>query len=280
MNPQPELQPQDHPNEPLLEAQLLQTKDIGDETNGLLEALIHQGEVNNVEPVLEASLVQSQKNTDRIVEAIEKQVQTQAEAQTPLTEKLDRFLGDLKGDKGDKGDDGRTPTPEEIKSIIEPLIPDAVPGKDGQTPTPGELVELIKPLIPDPIPGQDGDTPSKAELERIIKPLIPKPVKGDKGDPGKDAKPDEATVKTVLSLKKQLENLSRTQNSSMVTYRANGLLVANGAVLDIVAGDNILLETQTTNDGAIITINANKGVTVSAAAPSNPSLNDLWVDIN
>lgn len=65
------LQPQDHPTEPLLEAQLLQSRQIGEETNGLLEAIITQAENTNTEPVLEAMLVQDNKNTDRIVEALQ-----------------------------------------------------------------------------------------------------------------------------------------------------------------------------------------------------------------
>ena len=43
-----------------------------------------------------------------------------------------------------KGDDGKTPTKEELVSIIGPLIPKI---KDGKTPKRNELLNLIRPLI-------------------------------------------------------------------------------------------------------------------------------------
>lgn len=64
-----------------------------------------------------------------------------------------------------RGDDGYTPTPEEITSLIKPLIPDV---KNGETPTDEKLLELIKPLIPAPIKGKDGKNPSIDEILKQI----------------------------------------------------------------------------------------------------------------
>ena len=188
----PELtQPQEHPNEPLLEAQLVQSAQIGEETNGLLEAIIAQGEQNNPEPILEAQLEQSIVNTDKIVESLK----PTAEA----TSKMAAFLSAMKGEKGDSPTDkelltlieplipvvkdGETPTDERLLELIEPLIPVVYDGIDGETPSDEKIVLLIKPLIPKV---KDGETPTEKELVALIKPLIPKVVDGKTPVKGKD----------------------------------------------------------------------------------------------
>jgi len=129
-----------HPTEPLLEAGLLQTKQIGEETNALLETLIHQGEKNNVEPVLEAALHQSVQNTDKIVEAMK----PTAEGVGKMLSFLEDMKGEKgepgepgeKGEKGDKGDQGERGEKGE-KGEQGPAGHDGrdgVDGKDGKTP--------------------------------------------------------------------------------------------------------------------------------------------------
>lgn len=251
----PELtQPQDHPNEPLLEAQLVQARQIGEETNGLLEAILVQGQQNNPEPVLEATLAQSIKNTDRIVETL-----------SPTAEATSQMAAFLRDMKGERGNDGHTPTEEELTALILPLIPEPVPGKDGHTPTPEELAALILPLIPDPIPGKDGKDGKDGKPGKDGKDgkdsAVPGPQgpPGPAGKPGKDGKPDASVPAAVAKLKKEIDRLASSMSGTMVTYRVNGELVSNGAVLDLIAGDNVSFETETTSDGARITVNNTGG---------------------
>lgn len=56
--------------EPILEAQILQQKEIGEETNALLEAIIAQNEENNIEPILEAQIEQQKESTKELKEAL------------------------------------------------------------------------------------------------------------------------------------------------------------------------------------------------------------------
>lgn len=246
-------QPQDHPTEPLLEAQLLQSKQIGEETNGLLETLIHQGEKNNVEPVLEATLAQSQKNTDRIVEAVTNKPDVQKiKIVTDESELADNFFRMLRGQKGEKGDKGdsiqgdKGETGEKgdkgdqgDRGFNGTDGRDGVDGKDGQDGKDGR----------DGLDGKDGKTGSQ----------------GPKGDPGKDAAADPTIPTTIKKLKAEINRLASSFSGAMVTYRANGVLVANGSVLDLVAGTNVTLGTEQTSDGAVITINASGGGSGTAA---------------
>lgn len=111
-----------------------------------------------------------------------------------LTQELNVAIETAKSVKGQKGDDGKTPSTQDLVSLIQPLIPNV---KDGETPSKEQLVKLIKPLIPKV---KDGITPSKKELLTLIRPLIPE-VKN-----GKDAiLPDLKelalnTIKTVEAL--------------------------------------------------------------------------------
>jgi len=114
-----------------------------------------------------------------------------------------------RGAKGDRGDDGHTPSPDELRALIAPLIPAAIPGPmgppgecgaKGAAPTESELVAIIRPLIPPAIPGEpgrpgepgargiDGHTPTVDELREIITPLIPPPVVGERGADGINGK--------------------------------------------------------------------------------------------
>jgi len=60
----------------------------------------------------------------------------------------------------------------EMKQSIEKKLSQV---KDGKTPTSQEIVSLIRPLIPSPLqgrPGNDGKSISKQEMENIIKPYM------------------------------------------------------------------------------------------------------------
>lgn len=114
-----------------------------------------------------------------------------------------------KGDKGDAGSNGHTPTTDELRAIITPLIPDAIPGPrgdpgdpgvDGASPSIEQIRDLIQGILPAAIPGDrgeqgdrgeagaDGHTPTPDELRAIITPLIPAPIPGEHGERGIDGK--------------------------------------------------------------------------------------------
>ena len=251
-----------HPTEPLLEASLVQSKQIGDETNSLLQAIVHQNDANNPEHLLSALIVQSKQNADRIIEA----TKPAGEASS----KLAQFLDDM---KGEKGDDGHTPTVQELTALITPLIPEPIKGDDGVPPTNEELIALIQPLIPDPLKGEPGEK-ATVDYEKVVREvvsLIPTPKNGkpgDKGDPGKNGAPDTMTSKIIAELKKQIKTLSSSMNhSNMVTYRADGVLIANGAVLNIKTGAGVTLVPVQTKDGMDITISATGGSGVTVETP-------------
>jgi hypothetical protein len=136
-------------------------------------------------------IIEQKKEKKKLQEIIEKV--------TPSDERLISLIEPLIPEPipGEKGDVGDTPTTEQILELVRPLIPPAIPGEPGHTPTDEELVALIKPLIPEPIKGDAGHTPTITELKDIIKPLIPKPIKGDKGD-----KPDHKWEDTKLMFEK------------------------------------------------------------------------------
>lgn len=110
-----------------------------------------------------------------------------------------------RGATGARGEDGHTPTIDELRDLITPLIPAPVAGPpgprgesgvDGQSPSDDHLLKLIRPLIPSPIPGDpgrpgepgvrgaDGRTPTIDELRDLIVPLIPAPIPGERGVDG------------------------------------------------------------------------------------------------
>ena len=88
----------------------------------------------------------------------------------------------LKGDKGEPGNVFADLTPEqkaEIKGdkgdaltfeVLSPEQKKELTGPKGDTPTNEQLISLIDPLIPEPIPGK---TPTKEEITALIEPLIP-----------------------------------------------------------------------------------------------------------
>lgn len=84
----------------------------------------------------------------------------------------------IKGDKGDsiKGDKGDSPTDEELTALIEPLIPEPIPGKDGEDTSPAMLKKL-----------EDGIEEFKKQIENRIRKALSNIPKGQPSAPSADA---------------------------------------------------------------------------------------------
>lgn len=78
---------------------------------------------------------------------------------------------------------------------------------DGKTPTKQELLTLIKPLIPLPEKGEPGSSPTKKQLTTLIRSLIPEPKNGT------DPRPEDV-VPLVLQ---QLPKIDLEQHSKMLS---------------------------------------------------------------
>lgn len=118
--------------------------------------------------ILEAIKAYVSSHVSPVVGRVDALAATIAEVQTTI-----RSLPQPeKGEKGDAGVDGHTPTPDELRALITPLIPAPVPGARGERGEPGERGEA----------GADGHTPSGDELRALIEPLIPAPVPGPRGE--------------------------------------------------------------------------------------------------
>ena len=247
MNPQDSLDPNaPHPTEPLLEASLIQRKQIGDDTNSLLEALVHQGETNNPEHLLAAGLVQSKQNTDRIVEAIAPGTPRTTKISDMLNGLFDEMKGDQgekgeqgpKGDQGEKGDQG-DPGPD---GPIGPQGAQGLTGADGADGRDGR-------------DGRDGVDGSDGE-------------KGDQGDPGKDGSPDTAEqirqkmASILADLEKKVVKQSAKKMTLMIPnqgYFINSVYAGQGENLNLIAGSNVTLAAVPSKNGIDITITASGG---------------------
>lgn len=148
----------------------------------------------------------------------------------PITAKViesidvDRIKESVRPKKGKDYYDGVTPTDNELRSLIIPLIPEI---EDGKTPTKEELLKLIKPLIPKV---KDGETPSDARLLRIIKPLIPKPIKGDDGSPDtaeqvveKVNKAKGVSISSVENLEEELKKIRQRVSRDSIKAGGGGM---------------------------------------------------------
>lgn len=104
------------------------------------------------------------KELDVFVKALEREV---SEA---LAEHIRTRAIEIRGEsgyspiKGKDYFDGKTP----IVGIDFPIP------KDGKTPTSEELLSIIKPLIPLPIKGDDGKVPTEEELRTLFTPIVEK----------------------------------------------------------------------------------------------------------
>lgn len=137
------------------------------ETNQLLENVLENGDTGS----------------KKVVEAIEKLKPIMESAKSMQSflnvikgDKGDSIKGDkgdsIKGDKGDsikgdKGDKGDNPTIEELKEIIEPLIPEPIKGDSIK----GDKGDSIKGDKGDSIKGDKGDDGKDSDIKEIIKVL-------------------------------------------------------------------------------------------------------------
>lgn len=202
---------------------------------------------------------------------------------------LEKIMEGLEQVKGAKGDPGHTPTDEELLALIKPLIPEVRDGKDGEdgkTPTESELLALIRPLV-DSL--EQRVIPTDTRLKKLIRPLIPEVRDGVDGENGQDGSPD--TAEQVRDKLESLEGENRLDASAIknlpkIIKEKSAQMIAGGirflerlvdVSVDVTSKrQDLLLQYNQTNkrweDGVALT--------VSATAPTNPKINDLWVDIS
>lgn len=285
------------PPEDLTPIEIEQRQKIADETHTLLERGIELNARNHDENTklseigIELQAKQLEKITD-FTESLDKL----SEFKFSLSA-LEKIMEGLEQVKGAKGDPGHTPTDEELLALIKPLIPEVKDGKDGEdgkTPTESELLALIRPLV-DGL--EERVTPTDTRLKKLIKPLIPEvrdgedgytPIKGKDyfdGKDGKDGSPDTAKqiVNKLESLNQhlsysKLKGTPDLEELAMRIKRASKTVSLN-ELDDVEAGDkrqDLLLQYNTTNkrwqDGIAIT--------VSNTAPTDPKVNDIWIEIS
>lgn len=159
----------------------------------------------------------------------------------------------LKGDKGD------TPTDSQLLALIKPLIPPRA--VDGKTPKKEELLALIRPLIPIV---EDGETPTDERLLALITPLIPQ-VKDGSSDTGDqiidkiNGSEEQIDRERVKGLDDELKRIGKNRPTS---------LFGGGMSQPLADGHYVKYHGGASN------------LTVSATAPPNPELYDLWIDIS
>lgn len=247
----PKPQQETNPLEPLAEASLVQQRTIGDETNGLLETLVQQGVENNPEHLLSAQLVEGRKNTDRIVGALK-----------PQSDKVTAFFDMMKGEKGDKGDTGDKGDQGDKGDTGDKgdAGQDGIDGVDGIDGTDGK--DGKNGL--DGLHGADGKNGKDGKDG----------AKGERGEAGKDV-----DLIAVKALKKQIDHVAKTAQGrgTMVTYRVNGTLVSNGAVLDLVAGSGVTIAGTDAKDGARVTVSATGGGSGDVSKVGTPVNNQVGV---
>lgn len=157
-------------------------------------------------------------------------------------------LGYMKGDKGEKGDF--------IKGDKGDKGDKGEDGKDGYTPIKGK----------DYFDGKDGES-----------------IKGDKGDKGEDGK--DGSSDKPIEIRDKLETLKGSQRLDVSAIK--NALTKDDVIKEIKGGKTLEMKDikgmpLNFNDlrwhgGGITGVNTNK-ITVSATAPANPELNDLWCD--
>lgn len=140
-----------------LETMIVQGEKSREEMINTLETmLVQQGKSSNdLLMALEALIVQGNEQAKLMKEMMEEDEEEDEDEEEP--KEMITFKLDPSTIKGEKGDDGHTPTEEELKKIIIPLIPEPVKGDDGYTPIKGKDYFDGEPGKP----GKDGRTPIK-----------------------------------------------------------------------------------------------------------------------
>lgn len=140
----------------------------------------------------EAQIVQGEKNTDRIVKALE----TTAE---PVS-KMAAFLSEMKGEKGDKGDKGDTGPAGEKGEKGDKGADSTVAGPQGPKGDKGEKGDKGDR-------GEDGEPGPKGDKGDTG----PQGPKGDKGEPGDVTK---VVAETTEVINREFENIRRVVQGS------------------------------------------------------------------
>lgn len=164
--------------------------------------------------------------------------------------------------KGDRGEDGYTPikgkdyyTPEEIKEIKKEVTPvkgkDYFDGKDGKS-----IVGPRGPIGPRGPRGLKGEPGENG-----------KSIKGPKGDKGEDGSPD-----TPYEIRDKLSSLRG--NERLDAKAIKNLAKEMGSVTFTGMGGGT---SQTVTEHIADTL-IHVPIYIQDTAPSNPSLNDLWID--
>lgn len=195
-------QPEQKDYEPILDNILMSQNNGVKQTNAILENVFEQGEKLNTKPILEESL-NVQKEAVNTHKEIGSKIETAIQGIKGITNiKFDTKNVELIELKGEKGDDGKTPSSEELLSLIHPLIPVV---KDGHTPTESQLLSLIQPLIPEV---KDGETPSDERILSLIQTLIPEVKDGEDGEDGETPTTDElvSLIKPLIPVIKNGKN--------------------------------------------------------------------------
>lgn len=232
-----------------------------------------------VEQTLEMML----EHQSRTAEETNQNLELQLEGQGKILEKLapTRFsveVGDgaeqvvIEGPQGEPGPQGPAPvkgkdyfTAEEVNDIIEKVKKQIPAPKDGKTPVKGEdyytdadignLIQEIRPFFPQGRPGKDGRDGLDAEVDinEIVEKVVKK-IKLPKPDKVKLDTPEEQAEKlNSLPKGKRISYDSLDDLPNLSTYKGRG---------------HVSSKTQDLQ------------VTVSATAPENPTINDLWFDIS
>lgn len=140
----------------------------------------------------EAQIVQGEKNTDRIVKALE--------TTTEPVSKMAAFLSEMKGEKGDKGDKGDTGPAGEKGEKGDKGADSTVAGPQGPKGDKGEKGDKGDR-------GEDGEPGPKGDKGDTG----PQGPKGDKGEPGDVTK---VVAETTEVINREFENIRRVVQGS------------------------------------------------------------------
>lgn len=188
-----------------------------------VDLLLEQGEKNNPTPLLEIQIEQSEKNTDKIVKAMEGAAIPNAFLKVFGDAFAHGLMSVLKEMKGEPGKDGKDADPEAVAQIIKE---DAISKLSEILKNDSEFAALTKGEPGESIqgePGKDGVSPTVNEVaDNLFEKLLLKVVaslkadeefmtsakgekgEGEKGDPGKDG----TEITTEQLIKKLKGNFS------------------------------------------------------------------------
>lgn len=156
-------------------------------------------------------------------------LETQAPVENIKKEQEVKFVY-LKGDPGPKGDPGDRRTDDEVKKLIEPLIPKAIPGPKGESyilteQDKAEIASKIEPKIVDKIIEKtevvkEKTLPPMDEMPNVLRDKLENLKKGEK-----------LSIEAIDGLSSALKQLSKNlKTSSSPTGSNNSLGLLKGSV--------------------------------------------------